>query len=262
MEEQTMTWTDLDEKKTTQWVGISDTHTPTFKDIVDEDAHMVSEQEKKENDTTGREFEWKVVKRLLQIVKKCPRNFVPKVDANGYSNGTKIDDKSINTTVNAILTIPEISPSKIVGVSHIGEDNGNSHGDVKIDTKSGSIGVELKYVSGGSGTWHNTKGTLLNKYLKDDRFTSPKDVMDTEKDDISDYQLDDGLVFGSNRSVNIREEMHAILEPFHQNGIDISDPDLDVGGWGGNMSDKLSHKFRHGYRGDEKEDVDMDEIRI
>ena len=259
-----MNWINIEQTKKCSWIGINESNEKkNFVDMYCNTKTTMFQEDKKDNDATGREFEWKVVKQILKKLGKCPKNFVPTIDANGYSNGNKIDDDTIDVTSSQILSIPEIARSKIANVSHIGEDNGNSHGDIKITTTSGKdIGVELKYVSGGSGTWHNTKGTLLNKYLKDDRFTSPKDVMDTEKDDISEYQLGEGLVFGSNASESIRDEMHAILEPFHQNGIDISDPEMDVGGWGGNMSDKLSHKFRHGFKGSEKDDVDMDEIKI
>lgn len=128
-----------------------------------------------------------------------------------------------------------------------------------ITTKSGDIGVELKYVKDGQGTWHNTKGSLLNRYLENKDFYSPDDVlMNNKPEDI--FTLEGNLKFGNPRK-NYKNHILAIVEPFASNGINLmSNVDSEEErGWSGLVSIQTSHNFRHGVKQDGS---NMDKIVI
>lgn len=120
----------------------------------------------------------------------------------------------------------------------------------------------MKYVSDGSGTWHNTKGHLFNSYLNDKNFTSPAEVM-TKYTDVDKYEFgEDHLKFFSNGDT-IKNEFLAAIEPFASNGITMIQAKGDKG-WEGNVSSGISHAMRHGVKGKKVNgnDVEMDEIVI
>lgn len=248
-----------------KWFPIADEEKwlPITEDVVDE--------AKEDNDAAGREFEWKMVKYISDIKGfDFPDEEEAQSSQAKYAYGTLIsDDKVIEDSANMIFA-KIASRSNIKGIEHIGERNTSSHGDVLLHTKKADpntgktdIGIELKYVKDSQGTWHNTKGHLLNSYLNltDELFISPKQVMKNTSINETYSANPGGLKFGGVESPII-DYINAILEPFKMNGVRLSDMEADSTGWGGVMSIDDSHLFRHELtRGDKKtKEIKMNEI--
>ena len=79
-----MNWINIEQTKKCSWIGINESNEKkNFVDMYCNTKTTMFQEDKKDNDATGREFEWKVVKQILKKLGKCPKNFVPAVDANG-----------------------------------------------------------------------------------------------------------------------------------------------------------------------------------
>lgn len=115
-------WIDINENKhkKSMWVYLeSDTNRINWspisesvmfeEDLIEED--MLEEDGKDDNDKTGREFEWKIVKKLMELAgKELPEDF----DPNHYSEGTLVPDDHINKAASAIVSeILNGNPKKI-----------------------------------------------------------------------------------------------------------------------------------------------------
>ena len=107
-------------------------------------------------------------------------------------------------------------------MTQIGVNNGTSHGDICINDK---IGIELKYVKNGSGTWHNTKTSLLqtidgevskiNNIEDRMNLIQPNDVLYNQSDN-STYEVKKGVTF-TGAGKTFQEQIEAALKPFSLN---------------------------------------------